>query len=246
MTPPGINGTLLTQTGKNLKNLGVSTVRLRGHKVQSVDFRVVSLDDYAPDAAFAAQVEGYYADAELNRSIGSFAARADKAGLANWMAEAIADEADADIGVYHVGGVRLDAIPAGDVSRARIYDLEPFGTRIATMKMTPGQIRRMIVTKYNEPTREGHRLDLILTTPYTILVDESDRAFDVRFPELREGRVYRLASSDYIFKNYQGLEYDGGAILDDEVADVLIDELEDDSPLRPDNRLRHQILVVTD
>ena len=47
-------------------------------------------------------------------------------------------------------------------------------------------------------------------------------------------------------KNYQGLEYDGGAILDDEVADVLIDELEDDSPLRPDNRLRHQILVVTD
>ncbi len=40
----------------------------------------------------------------------------------------------------------------------------------------------MIVTKYNEPTREGHRLDLILTTPYTILVDESDRAFDVRFP----------------------------------------------------------------
>ena len=95
-----INGTLLTQTGKNLKNLGVSTVRLRGHKVQSVDFRVVSLDDYAPDAAFAAQVEGYYADAELNRSIGSFAARADKAGLANWMAEAIADEADADIGVY--------------------------------------------------------------------------------------------------------------------------------------------------
>ncbi|MEZ3441256.1 bifunctional UDP-sugar hydrolase/5'-nucleotidase [Alistipes sp.] len=241
-----INGTLLTQTGKNLKNLGVSTVRLRGHKVQSVDFRVVPLDDYAPDAAFAAQVEGYYADAELNRSIGSFAARADKAGLANWMAEAIADEADADIGVYHVGGVRLDAIPAGDVSRARIYDLEPFGTRIATMKMTPGQIRRMIVTKYNEPTREGHRLDLILTTPYTILVDESDRAFDVRFPELREGRVYKLASSDYIFKNYQGLEYDGGAILDDEVADVLIDELEDDSPLRPDNRLRQQILVVTD
>ncbi len=239
-----VNGTLLTQTGKNLQNVGASTVRLRGHKVESVDFRVVSLDGYAPDEAFARQVEDYYADAELNKAIGKFALPADKAGLANWMASAIADEADADLGLYHVGGVRLDGIAAGDVSRARVYDLEPFGTRIAVMKMTPEQIRRMIVTKYNEDTREGHRVDLILTTPYTILVDEADRAFDVRFHELREGRVYQIALSDYIFKNYHGLEYADGEILDEEVADVLIDELEDDSPLRPDNRMRQQVLMV--
>lgn len=241
-----VNGTLLTQTGKNLQNVGVSTVRLRGHKVESVDFHVVPLDGYAPDEAFARQVEEYYADAELNRAIGKFALPADKAGLANWMASAIADEADADLGLYHVGGVRLDGIPAGDVSRARVYDLEPFGTRIAVMKMTPEQIRRMIVTKYNEDTREGHRVDLILTTPYTILVDEADRAFDVRFHELREGRVYKIALSDYIFKNYHGLEYADGGILDEEVADVLIDELEDDSPLRPDNRMRQQVLMVAE
>ena len=239
-----VNGTLLTQTGKNLQNVGVSTVRLRGHKVESVDFRVVPLDGYAPDEAFARQVEDYYADAELNKAIGKFALPADKAGLANWMASAIADEADADLGLYHVGGVRLDGIAAGDVSRARVYDLEPFGTRIAVMKMTPEQIRRMIVTKYNEDTREGHRVDLILTTPYTILVDEADRAFDVRFHELREGRVYQIALSDYIFKNYHGLEYADGKILDEEVADVLVDELEDDSPLRPDNRMRQQVLMV--
>ncbi len=239
-----VNGTLLTQTGKNLQNVGVSTVRLRGHKVESVDFRVVPLDGYAPDEAFARQVEDYYADAELNKAIGKFALPADKAGLANWMASAIADEADADLGLYHVGGVRLDGIAAGDVSRARVYDLEPFGTRIAVMKMTPEQIRRMIVTKYNEDTREGHRVDLILTTPYTILVDEADRAFDVRFHELREGRVYKIALSDYIFKNYHGLEYADGEILDEEVADVLVDELEDDSPLRPDNRMRQQVLMV--
>lgn len=240
-----VDGTLLTQTGKNLQNVGVSTIRLRGRKVVSVDFRTVSLDDYAPDAAFAEQVAGYYADPELNRPIGRFASQADKAGLANWMAASIAEKTGAQLGVYHVGGVRLDSIPAGEVSRARIYDLEPFGTRIATLKMTPEQIRRMIVTKYNEDTREGHRLDLILTTPYTILVDESDRAFDVRFSELREGRVYQLAMSDYIFKNYQGLEYADGAILDTQVADVLADGLKAGRPLRPDNRLRQRILVET-
>ncbi|MCM1150747.1 MAG: bifunctional metallophosphatase/5'-nucleotidase [Alistipes sp.] len=241
-----VNGTLLTQTGRNLANIGVSTLRMRGRKVESVDFRTVSLDGYAPDAAYAEQVAGYYADSELNRSIGSFARTADKAGLADWMARSIAEDAGADIGVYHVGGVRLDEIPAGDVSRARVYDLEPFDTTVATLRMTADQIRRMIVAKYNEDTREGHRVDLILTTPYTILVDENDRAFDVRFHELREGRTYSLAMSDYIFKNYPGLSYADGRVLDTKVADVLIGKLQNGSPLQPDNTRRQQILVVAE
>ncbi len=241
-----VNGTLLTQSGRNLQNIGVSTVRMRGRKVESVDYRLVPLDDYEPDAAFAGQVEGYYADPELNRFIGKFAQQPDKAGLANWMARAIAGEAGADIGVYHVGGVRLDKIEAGDVSRARVYDLEPFGTTIATLRMTPEQMRRMIVTKYNEDTREGHRVDLILTTPYTILVDEADRAYDVRFHELREDKVYSLAMSDYIYKNYKGLEYADGVVTDVEVADVLIGELQSKSPLCPDNTRKQQVLVVVE
>jgi len=241
-----VNGTLLTQTGKNLQNVGVSTVRMRGRKIKSVDYRLVPLDDYAPDPAFARQVEAYYADPELNRFIGKFAGQSDKAGLANWMARAIAENAGADIGVYHVGGVRLDSIPAGDVSRARVYDLEPFGTTVATLRMTPDEMRRMIIAKYNEDTREGHRIDIILTAPYTILVDEADKAFDVRFHDLREDKVYTLAMSDYIYKNYKELEYSDGLVIDVEVADVLIGELQRRSPLRPDNTLHQQVLVVVE
>ncbi len=241
-----VNGTLLTQSGKNLQNVGATIVRMRGRKVESIDYRIVPLDAYEPDASFAEQVAGYYADPELNRFIGKFAVQPDKTGLANWMARAIAEDAGADIGVYHVGGVRLDSIAAGDVSRARVYDLEPFGTKVATLRMTPGQMRRMIIAKYNEDTREGHRVDIILSTPYTILVDESDRAFDVRFHALREDRVYSLAMSDYIYKNYKELEYADGSVTDVEVADVLIGRLRSGSPLRPDNVPHQQVLVVTD
>ncbi|WP_304709373.1 5'-nucleotidase C-terminal domain-containing protein [uncultured Rikenella sp.] len=128
--------------------------------------------------------------------MGEFGAPADMQALANWMAAAVAEAAGADIGFYHIGGVRLDTLAAGGVSRARIYDLEPFGTRVATMQMTPAQMERMIVTKYNEPTREGHRIDLVSTTPYEIEVDEDDRAQEVDFPELEEGRLYRVAISE--------------------------------------------------
>lgn len=237
-----VNGTLLTQTGKNLANVGVTTIRLRGRKVVDVDYRLVSLDGYAPDAAFQSEVDRYYANEQLNRPVGAFAAQADKVALANWMAASIARSARAEVGFYHIGGVRLDSIPAGGVGVARVYDLEPFGTQIASMRMTPRQMEQMIVTKYNEQTREGHRLDMVATTPYEIITDAEDQAVGVRFPKLRDGRTYRVALSDYIFKNYKGLEYSDGAVTGVKVADVLLDELEKRSPLKPDNTVRQRIV----
>lgn len=237
-----VNGTLLTQTGKDLQCMGVTTIRLRGRKIVGIDYRLVPLGGYAPDPEYQAEVDRCYADERLNRPVGSFASAADKAGLANWMASAAAAEAGAEVGFYHIGGVRLDSIPAGGIGTARIYDLEPFGTQIAVMRMTPRQMERMIVAKYNEPTREGHRLDLVSTTPYEILVNEADSAVGVRFPQLRGGRSYRVSVSDYVYKNYQGLEYADGSISGVKVADVLLRRLETDSPLTPDNRVRQRIV----
>lgn len=238
-----INGTLLTQTGKYLNNVGVTEIKLRGKKVESVGYRLVPLAGYAPDPLYQAEVDRYYADPVLNKPVGEFAGTADKWGVANWMAEAVADEADADIGMYHIGGVRLDSIRKGGVGMAKIYDLEPFGTEIAVMRMTPADMRRMIVSKYNdeENRKEAHRIDLIATTPYVIVTDAKDNAVDVRFPKLREGQRYKIAVSDYVFKNYNDLNYTDGEITGVKVADVLLEELEDDSPLVPDNKPRQEV-----
>ena len=239
-----IGGTLLTQTGKDLRNIGVTTVRMKGDKVAGVDYRIVPLADYEPDILYQKQVEAYYADPELNRPVGRFGNAADKWGLANWMAAAVADEADADVGFYHIGGVRLDSIPAGGVSAAKVYGLEPFGTLVAEMEMTPAQMRRMIVSKYNDPVnaKEAHRIDLISTTPYVIVTDAADNALDVQFPKLREGRKYKVAVSDYIYRNYKDMEYTGGEITDEKVADILLEELRDDSPLKIDNTPRQRVV----
>ncbi|WP_418423554.1 bifunctional metallophosphatase/5'-nucleotidase [Alistipes sp.] len=238
-----INGTLLTQTGKYLNNVGVTEIKLRGKKVESVGYRLVPLAGYAPDPLYQAEVDRYYADPVLNKPVGEFAGTADKWGVANWMAEAVADEAEADIGMYHIGGVRLDSIRKGGVGMAKIYDLEPFGTEIAVMRMTPADMRRMIVSKYNdeENRKEAHRIDLIATTPYVIVTDAKDNAVDVRFPKLREGRRYKIAVSDYVYKNYNDLNYTDGEITGVKVADVLLEELEDDSPLAPDNKPRQEV-----
>ena len=238
-----IGGTLLTQTGKDLRNIGVTTIRMKGRKVAGVDFRLVPLAGYEPDPVFQKQVDACYANPELNRPMGEFGNAANKWGLANWMAGAVADGIDAEIGFYHIGGVRLDSIPAGGVSAASVYGLEPFGTLVAEMKMTPADMRRMIVSKYNDPVnvKEAHRIDLLSTTPYVIVTDQADNALDVEFPKLREGKVYTVAVSDYVYKNYNDLNYTDGKITEEDVTGLLLEELEEDSPLRIDNTPRQRV-----
>ena len=238
-----IGGTLLTQTGKDLRNIGVTTIRMKGKKVVGVDFRLVPLAGYEPDPVFQKQVDACYANPELNRPMGGFGNAANKWGLANWMAGAVADGIDAEIGFYHIGGVRLDSIPAGGVSAASVYGLEPFGTLVAEMKMTPADMRRMIVSNYYDPVnvKEAHRIDLISTTPYVIVTDQADNALDVEFPKLREGKVYTVAVSDYVYKNYNDLNYTDGKITEEDVTGILLEELEEDSPLRIDNTPRQRV-----
>ncbi len=234
-----IGGTLLTQTGKYLNNVGATIIRLRGRKVVDCSFRLVDLSTYDAVEPYAAEVVAYQADPELNRPAGRFANGAGKLGIARWMAHSIAAATRSELGIYHRGGVRLDTIPAGEVSRAQIYALEPFDTEVVVSRMTPEELRRIILAKYNDSCnlKEAHRLDLVATTPYTIVTDAEDRAVDVRFPQLQEGRAYRIAFNDYIFKNYAAVDRANGRVLDGvRVNELLLKALEGDRPVAVDNR----------
>lgn len=234
-----IGGTLLTQTGKNLNNVGATVIRLRGRKVVDCSFRLVDLSDYDAAEPYAAEVVAYQADPELNRPTGRFANGAGHLGLAGWIARTIASATRSEVGFYHWGGVRLDTIPAGEVSRAKIYALEPFDTEVVVSRMTPEELRSIILAKYNDSCnlKEAHRLDLVATTPYTIVTDAADRAVDVRFPQLQEGRPYRIAFNDYIFKNYAAVDRAHGQVLEGvRVNELLLQALEGDRPVAVDNR----------
>lgn len=237
-----IGGSRLTQTGKNLANIGITTVDMnRKGAVERIGYELRPLAGYAPDSLYAAAVAEYYADPELNRPVGWFSGQADRCGLANWMASAIARATGAEIGFYHIGGVRLDSIPAGGVGLAAVYDLEPFGTKVSVMKLTAAELRRLITVKYNEETREGHRIDLYATAPYTIRTDTADMAAEVLFSGLQEGRTYRVALPDYVYKNYRGLDRTKGTVGDLTVTDVLFGELRRGLPVTPDNTPRQRV-----
>ena len=204
-----INGTTIGQTGRKLKNVGITRVKMRGSKVVSVEYDNIELKDYAEDEATKALIKDIESNPALKEVVGSMAKGVNHVGLCNLQTKIIKEATSSEIGIYHRGGVRIiEGLPEGDVTVKTLFDNEPFFSQVHTMLMTPAQLRKLIVMKYNDAVnaKESHCVDLYATTPYTIVVDEKDEAYDVLFPELKEGRKYKVAIADYVARNYKNLE----------------------------------------
>ena len=144
------------------------------------------------------------------------------------------------------GGVRIiEGLPAGDVTIKTLFDNEPFFSQVHTLKMTPAQLRKLIVMKYNDTvnTKESHRVDLYATTPYTIVVDENDEAYDVLFPELKEGQKYQVAIADYVARNYPNLECENEVRTPLLVYDLDVAYFKANSPVTISSESKQSVIV---
>ncbi|MGN0007123.1 MAG: bifunctional metallophosphatase/5'-nucleotidase [Alistipes sp.] len=236
--------TVIGQTGCKLVNVGATTIRFKGNKIAGIDYRNIPLADYAEDAAVAARVAEIESNPDLLRSIGTLGKTLDKRGLADMQTFLVANSMHAQVGFYHYGGIRLSNLPAGDVSMAELFNIEPFFSYMYTMTMTPAQMRDMIITKYNDTgnEKESHRIDLFCTTPYTIVADAGNTAVDVLFPQLREGVRYKVAMGNYIAEKYR-FEADDKQMHPTKLLDVMADWFEHHSPVEFDNTPKQKIVV---
>ncbi|MBR0393683.1 MAG: bifunctional metallophosphatase/5'-nucleotidase [Alistipes sp.] len=239
-----INNTVIGQTGRRLKNVGVTRINLRGRRVVHIEYENIPLSQYEPDPVFAEKIAEIEHNPMLCQSIGTLKAPLDKVGLANLETSLIAEATDADIAFYHYGGIRLDELSAGGVSLATLFNLEPFASQLYSMQMSTAQIRRMIIAKYNDHInpKESHRIDLFCSVPYDIVVGADGEAIDVKFPTLQEGKVYRVAMGDYIAKKYPGIEAENITSLSLKLLDILEQHFRTCSPVTASNTPKQRIV----
>lgn len=239
-----INGTIVGQTKKALNYVGVTTIRTKGGKVLGIDYRNVELKDYPLDPEYQALVDHITADPYLNQKVGYNAAALNKDGLGAMHTTTTRDAVGADLSFYHTGGVRLSELPADSVSRATLINSDIFISHLYTLTMTPAQMRKFIIAKYNDVDNpnESHRVDLYSTEPYTIITDSSDTAVDVEFPTLQEGRKYKTAICSYVVENYKDIEGENKVYYDMmTVPDIFIDYFEKNSPVTFSNEKRQTV-----
>lgn len=244
ITDEVVNGIQLGQTGNKLKNLGATTITKDSDGKINITYRNVPLSDYAKDAKVAEMVTGYLGNPELNKSIGTAVEDFNQTALDNFFPQQIKEKAGTEIGIYHSGGVRLSEIPRGDISTATILNLEPFSATICTIEMTTDEMRKMIMTKFNDTKNlnESHSIDLIATVPYTVVTDKaSGDATDVIFPTLKKGKKYSIAIGDYVIATYGGLEYSNLSETGVLITATMIDYITENQSISPDNKVYQTI-----
>ena len=241
-----INGTTIGQTGRKLKNVGVTKVLMRGRKVVNIEYENIPLNNYAKNAEVERVIKEIEANPALQEVVGSMAHSTNHVGLCNLQTKIIKEATGSDIGIYHRGGVRIiEGLLAGDVTVKTLFDNEPFFSQVHTCEMTPAQLRKLIVEKYNDTVnaKESHVVDLYATTPYTIITDEKDMAYDVEFPRLREGRKYKVAIADYVARNYAHLECENEVRQPMLVYDLDKAYFEKNSPVSISNKPLQKVVV---
>ena len=203
-----VNGTLIGQTERKLKYVGATRVKMRGRKIVGLEYENIPLAEYEKDEDMEELIDEIEDNPALKVVVGTLAHDINHVGLGNLRTEIIRKATKADIGIYHRGGIRLTGMKRGDVTTKMLFDNEPFFSQVHTIEMTPAQLRKLIISKYNDTVnaKESHRIDLYASTPYNIIVDQENNAYDVEFPHLKEGRRYKIAIADYVARNYKNLE----------------------------------------
>ena len=241
-----VNGTVVGQTQRKLKYVGVTKVKMRGDRVVSVEYENIPLKNYAKNEAVEKMIAEIEANPALREVVGSMAHSINHVGLCNLQTKIIKEATGADIGIYHRGGVRIiEGLPEGDVTVKTLFDNEPFFSQVHLCEMTPAQLRKLIVEKYNDTVnaKESHCIDLYATTPYSIITDENDMAYDVRFPRLKEGEKYKVAVADYVARNYKHFECENEVRLPMLVYDLDKAYFEKNSPEHISNKPLQSVVV---
>ena len=101
-----------------------------------------------PDPAGQAKLDGYAAGVAAFRekvaaTVAEEMRRGENSGPGPIIADAMAWQTGAQVAIVNPGGVRTDLVP-GELTVARVYELQPFGDTLVTVPVTGAQLTRVL------------------------------------------------------------------------------------------------------
>ncbi len=239
-----VNRTVVTQTGKSLRYAGITTITLKGHQVKNIDNRLVQLDTIAPSPRFQTMVDRYREEPSLNRAIGSTTKAMNRTALLNFFSDIMREGTGADIAFYNLGSLRIESLPAGDITVADVFAAEPFSNSPVMIEMTPEEIQELILRKFNSTGKESHTLDIYPSgMSYTILTDDMGNGTEVilDLPAPHSGNLYKVAMSDYMDSAYDFPKRGTGVSTGKLITTLVTEHLDQHSPIHSSDEMRVKI-----
>ena len=206
------DGVLYTQSKSYITYATVSKIKFKNGEVVSVEAQPIDIKKVTKvDGAIQKEVDSYYANPDFHTVLGTAKTQFDGwDALGAFMADAMRYLAKTDIGMQNPGGVRLDSLHGGNLTKADIFALDPFDNEIVIAKMTGSQIEDYLNVA---STADGDCTHISGIT-YTIDMIKSDSgqmSFANATAYLETGepidpeKVYTVAINSYMAKWAQGI-----------------------------------------
>lgn len=206
----------IVQTGSKGVCLGYMKVSLNEDGTFGWNYRLIPVDkrlDPRIDPVFAGQIENY--STQLDRAMGEVLAQCPvklrkgfpQGTLSNFTADAMVEMCETEFGVrpdfalYNNGGIRAE-MTNGDVTRGDIYNIYPFDNKLTLLELNSETVRHLfeaLAKSGGEAISSGVRMRVKGNALSSLTIGGE---------EIEAGRVYRLATINYLVdsKNSLGLD----------------------------------------
>ncbi|HPS63654.1 MAG TPA: 5'-nucleotidase C-terminal domain-containing protein, partial [Bacteroidales bacterium] len=225
-SPKFENGVMIVQAGANLKYIGKTTLTIEDGKVTGRSDEVIPLSTLArEDREIRQLIDACNDNPAFKEVVGK--ATMPLAGveeLGSLMTDAVTHQMKVDFAFQNKGGIRISAIPAGDITLRDVYKLDPFGNHLVIYSMTPDEIRSLICYGYTH--EKGIDLQVSGMT-YRIIGDGTGSCsrvemFDPSGKPLDPKQEYSVAINDYMANTYRFDHKDPGTVSTLTTSEVLI------------------------
>lgn len=224
------NGVLITQTQNKLKYITRLTFEVEDGKVLSKKAELLPLGNYEADAATAAMVEEIKAQPFFKRVLSTVKRDINsRESLGCMMADAIRNCVGTDIAVVNMGNVRLDAFPAGPITVADVYSLDPFGNDTIRMTVTGEELLRVLE---NITQNDDHGAPCVSGMSYKATWPKGADRMRITSACLADGTPiqpearYTLAINSYLCATTEAMPADPGVSAHTDGAACMIKYLE--------------------
>ena len=205
------DGVLYTQSKSYATYATVTKINLEKGKIVSKESQPIDIKKVTKvNEAIQKEVDGYYANPDFHTVLGYASTPFDGwDALGAFMADAVRYITKADIGLQNPGGVRLDSLHGGNLTKADIFALDPFDNELVIAKMTGSQIEDYLNVASTADGDCVHVSGITYTMDY-IHSDDAQSGFMNAKVYLENGqpidpeKVYTVAINSYMAKWAQG------------------------------------------
>lgn len=222
------NGVLVTQNGNKLKQvthitINVDSGRVVDKKAEYIDVRKFPKKNKVVED----MVKSFNDNPELKRVVGRCETPFETLEeIACMVCDAYIEEGHSDVGIVNPGGLRVDNLPAGDITLLDVLKMDPFYNQAVMIEMTGQEILDM-VWAYGRSSRHHFPYMRGIYTEMTLTMTNKNKIQKVRLltndgQPLKMKKKYKVVTNSYVSSTCKFLTPERIKSLNEQTADMVI------------------------